>query len=281
MRCLLFLVLALFVACHWVSPFSASAVDGGPDTSASADHSTESLPSADQGAEASDVGPVPPLGGPYLACYSLDAIDEGQVFDISGEGRHATCAVPECPSPIAPGRVRDALSFDGVDDHLRLTYDEGFQDVADNGLTATAWVRRTANVSRSSDAHIAGIPYGSELNNSWELWIDESEEIICFTILEAGLGREKRSCASTTLLDDGQWHHVAGLWNGREIALYIDGVQRASASAGPMAFDGQSLLVGADRDDGRLTNHWEGAIDELCIYGRALSADEIDELSER
>ena len=65
----------------------------------------------------------------------------------------------------------------------------------------------------------------------------------------------------------GVWIHLAGVHDGRQTAIYIDGVQRGHADrSGRVRSDGNVLLIG---------NHFVGSIDDLRIYDRALSAVEI------
>jgi RHS repeat-associated protein len=62
--------------------------------------------------------------------------------------------------------------------------------------------------------------------------------------------------------------HLAGTYNGSSLKLYVDGVQAASLSvSGNVTADGAELQIG----DATYT----GVIDELRVYGRALSATEI------
>jgi hypothetical protein len=77
--------------------------------------------------------------------------------------------------------------------------------------------------------------------------------------------------------DRGQWVHLAMAWDARNLTLYVDG-KRASSdltldfSAEP----GSTLFVGSWADGGRRA---DVVIDELCVYDRKLSAEEIADLA--
>ncbi|MFH1372008.1 MAG: LamG domain-containing protein [Planctomycetota bacterium] len=82
-----------------------------------------------------------------------------------------------------------------------------------------------------------------------------------------------------TRVDDGQWHHVAGVYNGAtgEQILYIDGFQDAYGSGTPVTIPTNDLTLNISQvKDGEYV---DGGFDELRIYNRALSAEEIADLA--
>ena len=88
---------------------------------------------------------------------------------------------------------------------------------------------------------------------------------------------------SDRALDDGQWHHVAGIYDGKTICCYIDGVQRGrtAKNSGPLKKSTWDLCIGnsvVDYGTGEFLAY-DGLIDEVRIYNRALSADEIKALA--
>jgi len=82
----------------------------------------------------------------------------------------------------------------------------------------------------------------------------------------------------TTPPSSSAWHHLAGTYDGSLISLYVDGQLAAQQSASgllPTTSDG--LAVGG-RPSGSLLYQFNGVIDEVRVYGRALSAGEIVQL---
>jgi beta-galactosidase len=72
----------------------------------------------------------------------------------------------------------------------------------------------------------------------------------------------------------GQWHHVAGLHDGKQLRLYIDGKSVASADYEGRSDDNQwSVLIGNNVD--RMDRPFLGSIREARVYNRALRDDEI------
>ena len=82
--------------------------------------------------------------------------------------------------------------------------------------------------------------------------------------------------STTTALNDGRWHHVAGSMGPGGLSLYVDGtlvgtrtgVTRANAITG-------YWRVGGDRGWLSTAEFFAGAIDEVAVYPRALSAQEV------
>lgn len=78
---------------------------------------------------------------------------------------------------------------------------------------------------------------------------------------------------ATLQLNDGRWHHVAGTWDGFIISIYIDGQLMGSDSAsifGPISNTTNPVRIGTD-NRGFTDRYFEGIIDEVAIYNRALN----------
>jgi hypothetical protein len=85
-------------------------------------------------------------------------------------------------------------------------------------------------------------------------------------------------------LGDGQWHHVAATFDGQISRVFVDGnqrQQRKTEKPGTIAKNHWDLCIGnsiVDSPDGSFLAY-DGLIDEVRIYNRALSADEIKMLA--
>jgi hypothetical protein len=84
-------------------------------------------------------------------------------------------------------------------------------------------------------------------------------------------GVDQRMCGG--VLTTGSWHHVAATYNGQKAQLYVDGSLVASASrSGAIAVSSADLFLG-NRSDA--TRGYEGDLDSVSIWSRALSSAEI------
>lgn len=77
-----------------------------------------------------------------------------------------------------------------------------------------------------------------------------------------------------TTVSPGVWHHVAAVYDGATLAVYLDGVLDGTVATPVTPTDGAaSLKIGARGDDAN--TRLNGMIDEVKIYNRALSQSEV------
>ena len=82
------------------------------------------------------------------------------------------------------------------------------------------------------------------------------------------------SIDGVTVVGMDEWHHVAGVYGGGSVAVYLDGVLDASAETStPIMANEFNVEIGRNPEGTDRT--WDGLIDELLIYNRALSENEV------
>ena len=101
----------------------------------------------------------------------------------------------------------------------------------------------------------------------------------------ATLEINKHFCASDAVICDGQWHHLVGTYDSTQQKLYVDGIlQRAKPSwNGELAVNSNDLTIGANRSNpeaslGEVGASFNGMMDDVMMFNRALSADEVQAL---
>jgi hypothetical protein len=81
------------------------------------------------------------------------------------------------------------------------------------------------------------------------------------------------SVSSTTSLTTGVWTHVAGVYDGANLAVYINGAAAGTlAHAGAIPSNTLALHIGADSSG---ASRFSGSIDEVRIWNRAMNASQI------
>jgi hypothetical protein len=93
---------------------------------------------------------------------------------------------------------------------------------------------------------------------------------------------------SARRVDDGQWHHVAGIFDNGTLTMYIDAGPETSVFGGPTFGTGTIrfgfLGIGSEATEtgGRpnATGYFDGELDEVRIYDRALTQAEIAYLAD-
>jgi hypothetical protein len=139
-----------------------------------------------------------------------------------------------------------------------------------NELTIAAWVRPNALRWGTilSKASGNGFEFYLSANGLVELWLNRGT---------SGSSRILRSTYNYSA-DVGKWVHMAATFDGTTMRIYINGVQNASRVLAPFTFETTSgdVVIGALAATNQRFN---GSIDEMRLYGRALSQSEIISLS--
>jgi hypothetical protein len=100
-------------------------------------------------------------------------------------------------------------------------------------------------------------------------------KFVCGVNVPGDIGVESGVLGKMTV-DDGRWHHVAGVYDGRTVTMYIDGRRDVSAgTSGRVATNSFNVWIGSNSQ--RSERAWNGRIDDVRIYSYALSEDKIRE----
>lgn len=226
------------------------------------------------------VGPPAPQSGLVLH-YPMEALSQGIVTDASGSALDGH-VVAEA------GTVRLVSSLQGYGRALQLSgAQHQYVDVPSSAVldvdryTLSAWVRYTGiendrtlgrwevlekadaywmNVRTNGRVRVGGFYGGCSGSNVWQ-YLD-----------------------STRAIPVARWTHVASTYDGAWLRVYIDGLATgAKRVSGRTCVSGEPLAVGAKNNPakGLLEAFWDGRIDDVRIYARALSLDEVRQLSLR
>ncbi len=136
-------------------------------------------------------------------------------------------------------------------------------------LTVSAWVRTTGN-ARGGVVSKANGGFRLEVNSDG---VSDSPGRAAF-VMNIG-GGDIAASSKLTNLNDGAWHHLAGIRSGQHIHLYVDGWPVASAGLGgtPGVLAQSDTWIGAS--PGAPIRYLLGTIDEVMLYSRALTGGEI------
>ena len=161
-----------------------------------------------------------------------------------------------------------ALRFNGVDAYVDCGSGE-ILNITDK-ITIEAWIK----AGPTSGPIVA--KYGSGSDHSYLLSYSSGANNIYLRLS----GTTGSDLTSTTDVAHDKWHHidrwyyVVGTWDGSVARLYIDGIQEDSKSkSGTMNSNNVPVTIGRAA---RWGHRWfNGTIDEVRIYNRALSGDEV------
>lgn len=173
------------------------------------------------------------------------------------------------------GQSNRAMDFDGTDDYIDLKSGKLSED---NKGTITAWVKMDSGTTG------AVFGYGGTSGGNWPLFRAgiSGNEIFLGTRVN---GSDYEYTNAQTTLTNGTWYHLAWVSDGSTWYLYVNGQSESYTmgfgTAGDWFYDiteasGPKTLIGAWFDGNSYQNRIDGAISDVRIYNRALSAAEVD-----
>ena len=214
-------------------------------------------------------------GGGLIGHWRLEETQIGQtVVDSSGNGNsgtHRNFTSPDGPTTDRPDTDTTnnrGVNFDGVDDFIQIDNDPSLE-LTSGTFTQSVWIR-----PENSDNGFNGIlgfqPSTGTVNRYPGIWVYQGDRI------HAGFGDGTNWNRFNTgsVLTEGEWNHVATTFDGTSYRAYVNGVQVFSTDE----FAGRSPVISGEVTIGRVDNFFEGGIDDVRIYDRALSFVEITEL---
>ena len=167
------------------------------------------------------------------------------------------------------GNANNAYSFAGTDDDIDLT-GTGSLDFLTGGFSLVAWANFTAENPDSSivTKHYCGVhnSYFIGVNgNSLDFYVDTDPRL-----------------KTTEKYNDGKWHFVVGVYDGTTQYLYVDGLLKLSQARTYSIPNSSNIRIGGvangTGDYCIALTHFVGAIDDVRIYNRAISASEVQQL---
>ncbi|MBN1817852.1 MAG: lamin tail domain-containing protein, partial [Sedimentisphaerales bacterium] len=202
--------------------------------------------------------------------------DETTGFTAADEtGSYPGTLVNMTPGNWVPGKFGNALDFNGTNQYVLMQSFSGI--TGGNPRTVSAWIR--TGTKKAADI----LSWGSTASGGkWLLQIQNIHSLPGTLKLDVGGGY----VVGSTILWDGKWHHVTavlsedGTPNAEDIRLYVDGQPEPISSVVPRNISTSSSVkvkVGIFSDGSN--RYFEGQIDNVCIYNRALSSDEINQMA--
>jgi 1,4-alpha-glucan branching enzyme len=196
-----------------------------------------------------------------LAVWTLDEGSGVIAYDSSGNSNTGT--VSGSSWTWTSGLFGSAFYFGGQD-QVAVSNSASLNPV--QGLTVSAWVNADGwwNQPRILEKGKSSNQYALFLNGSGQL------SFVVYGVTNGTL--------VTTPPSEGAWHHLAGTYDGSVISLYIDGqVVTQRTATGQMPITTDPLAIGF-KPNGNLFNSFQGAIDDVRLYGSALTSNQIAQL---
>ncbi len=178
------------------------------------------------------------------------------VRDASGHGHYGELVGAGFTMERAgvPGRVGRALAFDGRTTCIKVAHSGDFEL---NALSIQAWIRPEGAQDGDAQIFSRNRCYGLGVcGNHWFKWYFWDRDALL-----------------PWNFATGRWYHLVATFDGAQRECWIDGVKIGSLASNPPPARAGEVMIGTLA--GRDNCFFHGAIDDLRVYDRALSSDEI------
>jgi hypothetical protein len=209
------------------------------------------------------------LVGPWCTTPPEDMVNwwkgDGSAIDIIG-GNNGT---PMGGATYAPGKVGKAFSFDGEDDYVAIP--NGIIPATARIFTIDAWVYPDDVVNQRQ------IIYGGSGGGEYQLGVEGNSYYFKIKL------NDNNWYVINTPATVNLWAFVAAVRRGSSIEIWVDGVLKNSAAIPDWDLhvpgSGNNSRIGAYNELTTVNKEfWDGLIDEVEIFNRDLSVDEIADI---
>jgi hypothetical protein len=202
------------------------------------------------------LGVTSPASGELVGWWKLDE-GSGTAISDSSDNRLNGTFTGGTPEWIA-GKYGNAILFNGANGYVDLGM-KSEMDLTEE-MTVSVWLR--------DDGFTVGWQAIFTRGLGWRLQRNATERTLEWTCPPSPF------LFGNGTLDDGEWHHVAGTYDSRRQALYIDGALDVEQSVS-VAMDPTSYRVMIGSIDTLTDRVWHGPIDDVRLYSHAMTRAEI------
>jgi hypothetical protein len=206
--------------------------------------------------------------------WRLDETSGTVAADASGYGHDGTLMNMNPGSDWVPGHIGGALRFDGNDDEIDIPDSDLLDDTP--VITVTCWVYPTRLDGDPRGPVSKRVYYTAE--NSWSMFFYGGNRV------NIDVETNNNRFASNRVFTPNQWYHLAFVYDGnlpsnQRVKFYVDGVLDRTAYEASSAISNTNSPMVIGQLNGNEQGFFEGLIDDVRVYRRALDPAEIAQLA--
>jgi hypothetical protein len=195
----------------------------------------------------------------------------GTATDKSGNGNMMTLNGMTQSGSVAIGKMGQALTFNGSSSYL---YQATFTNPPSSTMTICAWVKTAYSGGAQYILGLARRP--SSVVNEGIYDIEPSGKQLFWDYTGSAYGFDVTTVSNTSV-SDGGWHLVCFVKNGASGTYYRDGAADGTkTAANNVSYGASDWAIGVSYRDSLA--YFNGAMDDVRVYNRALSAREVKQL---
>ena len=206
-----------------------------------------------------------------IALWTFDKGGGKDAIDITGNGHDGTY---DLGASVGAGKVGSGALIDGKKGQVITVKDDPALNVTKQ-LSIVTWVKwNKGGVVHGELRQWPMIVNKVPINAAYLMFLDTGDATNSAKPSIAFRMKGPGTVYSKVTVKDDTWYHSAGTYDGKSIKIYIDGeFSNELPASGDIATTADVLTIGADK--GAVGNRFDGIIDEVGIFNRALTADEV------
>ncbi len=166
---------------------------------------------------------------------------------------------------------RGAFQFNGSGEYVEIPDNESLDFNTTGGFTVMAWAKHVNSTIESYETVLSKGSSGTCTTN-YAFFLAAASGRMNFEINNGSGCAGNMDAVSTTVWARDTWYHTTGVYNGTHIMIYINGVLETTTATPTLpASNVNSLRIGW----GHTTQLWNGSIDDVKIFNRSLSSEQI------
>jgi len=195
--------------------------------------------------------------------WSMDYYNSTGVYDNSTYDNFGTFNGADFGTDnITTGKYGNALDFNGSSDYVNC----GDLDISETTLTVSFWMKPGETLDSSTGRR----DIVAKRNAYWFLY-DWQNGQLSWIIGDGGTHLDY-----TTTFNQDTWYHIVGVRESDDnTRLYINGDEKATGTSQTASAAGSNYNLFLGNSDGN-SNHYDGLIDEVLVWRRTLSWEEIN-----
>ncbi|EMR73016.1 Concanavalin A-like lectin/glucanases superfamily, partial [Thermoplasmatales archaeon SCGC AB-539-N05] len=197
-----------------------------------------------------------------IGYWSFEHYNTTHVFDNSTYSRNGSFNGGLTTADITTGKYGNAMDFNGSSDYVNV----GDIDISETTLTLSFWMKPGETLDSSTGRR----DIVSKRNAYWFLYDWQDGQLSWL------IGSGATHLSYSTTFNQDTWYHIVGIRESNgNTRLYINGDEKATGTTQSAAADSSNYDLLFGNSDG-FSYHYDGLIDEVQLWNRTLSSDEIN-----
>lgn len=170
---------------------------------------------------------------------------------------------------IVQGKIEEGMEFDGASSYVDCGTDASLN--LPDAITIETWIKpKTAGEGGPNAGPVCKAESGVD-PWCWQLRYNAPGSFMGFQFNAVPGGSTWISVQER--LEPGEWYHIMGTFDGKTVICYLDGVEKQKGAMSAIAGGNGRFFIGQDG----WVNVFNGVVDEVRIYDRGLSVDEVQQ----